>query len=254
MQRFCQREHIRLDLASVAHPQSNGQAKRANQELLRGIKPRLCVPLERTPGSWEEELPLVLWSIRTTPNRSTGYTPFFLVYGAEVVLPSDIHHDSPRVAAYVEVDNEKARQDALDVLYEERELVAAKSAIYQQDLRRYHSHRIITDNGTNLLEGVMQRFCQRDHIWLDLASVAHPQSNGQAERANQELLRGIKPRLCIPLQRTQAVGKRNYPQYYGAPGRLLTGQRATRPSSWSMEQKPFSRVTYVTTHLEWQHM
>src|ERR1044071_8945327 len=86
MQRFSQNKHIRLDLASVAHPQSNGQAERANQELLRGIKPRLIVPLKRTPGCWEEELPPVLWSIRTTPNRSTCYTPFFLVYGAEVVL------------------------------------------------------------------------------------------------------------------------------------------------------------------------
>src|SRR3954464_13310926 len=75
MQRFCQREHIRLDLTSIAHPQSNGQAERSNQELLRGIKPRLCVPLERTPDSWKEELPSVLWSIRTTPSRSTGYTP-----------------------------------------------------------------------------------------------------------------------------------------------------------------------------------
>jgi hypothetical protein len=61
MKHFYQREHIRLDLASVAHPQSNGQAERANQELLQGIKPRLMVPLERTPGCWEEELPAVLW-------------------------------------------------------------------------------------------------------------------------------------------------------------------------------------------------
>src|SRR4051812_38364193 len=90
------------------------------------------------------ELPSVLWSIRTTPNRSTIYTPFFLVYGAEAILPSDIRHDSPRVVEYVEADNEKARQDALDILDEERELVAAKSAIYQQDLRRYHSRRIKT--------------------------------------------------------------------------------------------------------------
>src|SRR3954471_8442143 len=119
MQRFCQREHIRLDLASVAHPRSNGQAERANQELRRGIKPRLCVPLQRTPGSCEEELPSVLWSIQMTPNRSNGCTPFFLVYGVEVVLPSDIRHDSPRVAAYVEADNKKARQESLDILDEE---------------------------------------------------------------------------------------------------------------------------------------
>ena len=55
-----------------------------------------------------------------------------------------MHHDSPRVAAYVEADNEKARQDALDSLDEERELAEVKSAIYQQDLQRYHSRRIKT--------------------------------------------------------------------------------------------------------------
>ena len=88
----------------------------------------------------------MLWSIRTTPNRSTGYTPFFLVYGAEAVLPSDIYHDSPRVAAYVETDNELARQNSLDVLEETRELAESRSAIYQQDLRRYHSCRVRTRN------------------------------------------------------------------------------------------------------------
>jgi hypothetical protein len=42
-----------------------------------------------------------------------------MVYGAEVVLPSEIHHDSPRVMAYVEEDNERSRQDSLDALEEE---------------------------------------------------------------------------------------------------------------------------------------
>ena len=86
-----------------------------------------------------EELPSVLWNINTTTNRSTGYTPFFMVYEAEAVLPSDIRHDSPRVAAYVEADNERARQDALDLLDKKRDIAAARLAIYQQDLRRYHS-------------------------------------------------------------------------------------------------------------------
>ena len=102
------------------------------------------VPLKQTPGCWVEELPSVLWSINTTPNRSTGYTPFFMVYGAEAVLPSDIRHDSPRVAAYVEADNEKARQEALDLLDEECDIATAHSAIYQQDLRRNHSRRVKT--------------------------------------------------------------------------------------------------------------
>ena len=65
-----------------------------------------------------------------------------MVYGAEAVLPSDIRHDSPRVAAYVEANNEQARQDALDLLDEKRDLAAVRSAIYQHDLRRYHSCRV----------------------------------------------------------------------------------------------------------------
>ena len=71
-----------------------------------------------------------------------GYTPFFMVYGAEAVLPSDIRHDSPRVAAYIEAVNEQAHQDALDLLAERCDLAAARSANYQQDLRRYHSCRV----------------------------------------------------------------------------------------------------------------
>jgi hypothetical protein len=65
-----------------------------------------------------------------------------MVYGAEAVLPSDIRHDSPRVTAYVEADNEQARQDSIDALEEERDLIAARFAIYQQDLRHYHSRRV----------------------------------------------------------------------------------------------------------------
>jgi transposase InsO family protein len=94
---FCSQKGIRLDLASVAHPQSNGQVEKANGLILAGIKPRLVEPLECLAGCWVKELPSVLWSLRTTPNRSVGFTPFFLVYGAEAVLPTDIEFDAPRV-------------------------------------------------------------------------------------------------------------------------------------------------------------
>ena len=33
-------------------------------------------------------------------------------------------------------------------------------------------HSIITDNGTNLSKGAMEEFCQREHIRLDVSSVA----------------------------------------------------------------------------------
>ena len=48
------------------------------------------------------------------------------------------------MAAYVEADNEKARQEALDLLDEERDIAAARTVIYQQDLCCYHSRWVKT--------------------------------------------------------------------------------------------------------------
>ena len=139
---YCNDLGIRLDLAFVAHPQSNGQVERANGLILAGIKPRLEEPLRRAAGAWADELDSVLWSLRTTPNRSTGFTPFFLVYGSEAVIPSDIIHDSPRVFAYDEETADEARQLSVDLIEEARNLADQRSTIYQQKLRRYHSRRV----------------------------------------------------------------------------------------------------------------
>jgi hypothetical protein len=80
--------------------------------------------------------------MRTTPNSSTGYTSFFLLFGAKAVLPTDVRYCAPRVVAYVEEDAQTALEDALDLLYEARDVALARSAVYQQSLRNYHSRRV----------------------------------------------------------------------------------------------------------------
>jgi hypothetical protein len=60
-------------------------------------------------------------------------------------------------------------------------------------------HNIITDNGTYFAKGVFAEFYSQKGIRLDLASAAHPQSNGQFEKANGLILAGIRPRLVEPL-------------------------------------------------------
>ena len=104
---------INLDYALVYHPQTNGQVERANGLIMSGIKPRLVRSLKESNTHWVEELDSVLWGLRTTPNRTTGFTPFFMVYGAEAVIPTDIEFDSPRVTMYTEEEAEEARQDCV---------------------------------------------------------------------------------------------------------------------------------------------
>jgi transposase InsO family protein len=53
---------------------------------------------------------------------------------------------------------------------------------------------IITDNGTQFTDKKFLRLCD-DHICVDWATMAHPQKNGQVERANVMILQGLKPRI-----------------------------------------------------------
>jgi hypothetical protein len=61
--------------------------------------------MNKSGRKWLQELQAVVWSLRTTPSRATGFTPFFLVYGVEAVLPTDLVYGSLRVKGYDEGTN-----------------------------------------------------------------------------------------------------------------------------------------------------
>jgi hypothetical protein len=118
---YCASAVIKICFASVAYPRSNGQAKRANAEVLKGLKTgSFNTKLEACSKKWLDNLQSILWSIRTTATKPTGETPFFLVYGAEAVLPTDIKFGSPRVLAFNEIHQEDLIKDRLLQLEEAR--------------------------------------------------------------------------------------------------------------------------------------
>jgi hypothetical protein len=97
---YCESMGIKLKFASVAHPKMNGQVEKANGLICNGIKKRLLAPHEEAKHAWVDELPYLIWSLRTTPNAATQETPFFLFHGAEVVLPVKITHEALGIATY----------------------------------------------------------------------------------------------------------------------------------------------------------
>jgi hypothetical protein len=73
---------------------------------------------------------------------SHGFSPFFLVYGAKAILPTDLEYGSPRTKAYDDQSNQTNREDSLDQLEEARDVALLHSARYQQSLRHYHARRV----------------------------------------------------------------------------------------------------------------
>jgi hypothetical protein len=97
---FCVDSSIKINYASVSHPQSNGQVERSNVMILQGLKPRIFDRLKPYVGKWVKELPSVLWALHTTLSRAMGHTTFSLVYGSNVMLPTEVEHKSFRVQQF----------------------------------------------------------------------------------------------------------------------------------------------------------
>ena len=64
-------------------------------------------------------------------------------------------------------------------------------------------NNIITDNGTNFTSNEFKEYCQEMGIKISYASVAHPQTNRQVEKANGLVTAGLKKRLLAPLDRAK---------------------------------------------------
>jgi len=126
----------------VAHPRCNGQVERANGLILQGLKARIFDPIEKYDAKWLQELPRVVWGLRTQKSRATGYSPFFMVYSFEAVLPSDIAFGAPRIQNYDENEAESTRRTDIDSAEEHCLMASLQHARYEQQLRRYHDRNV----------------------------------------------------------------------------------------------------------------
>jgi transposase InsO family protein len=89
---FCDSVGIKVNYASVSHPQRNVQVERSNGTILQGLMPKFFDRLKPYSGKWMKELPLVLWALRVTTNRATEQKSFSLVYGSKAMLPVEVEH------------------------------------------------------------------------------------------------------------------------------------------------------------------
>src|SRR6266540_7530517 len=86
--------------------------------VLQGVKSRVFDRLKPYAGKWARQLPSVLWVLRTSPSPATGESPFFLAYGSEAVLPTELEFGSPRVRNFNKKQSADSRLADLNQLEE----------------------------------------------------------------------------------------------------------------------------------------
>lgn len=101
MKNLCSKLNISKLQASSKHPQTNSKAER----FIRFLSNALSLNSSKDQSNWDEELESCLFAYRTTINEMISETPFFLIYGRDAVLPSDLLFGLP-VSSSEEAINE----------------------------------------------------------------------------------------------------------------------------------------------------
>jgi hypothetical protein len=88
--------------------------------ILEALRKKVFDKNEKFTGKWIRELSYMVWRLRTQPSRALhGNTPFFMVYGSEAVLPTDLRFGAPRLVFENIAQAEVTRLEDIDVLEEE---------------------------------------------------------------------------------------------------------------------------------------
>jgi hypothetical protein len=122
------------------HPQSNGAVERANGQIFSAIKKCL---FGQKKGKWADELSRVIWSHNTTESRTTKFTPFRLLYGAEAMCPEELANESTGVLVGSSHKSEEVDKDLVEI----NKLDAVQNLLkYQEETRKWRNKKVSVKN------------------------------------------------------------------------------------------------------------
>ena len=85
MQQYCKVMGLKQIRTSPYHPQTDGKVEKFNSTLKRLLR-----KLTQDPKvEWHCCLPYVLWAYRVTVHKTTGFSPYHLLFGKEMGMPLD---------------------------------------------------------------------------------------------------------------------------------------------------------------------
>lgn len=140
LESYLRRIHIKHLMTSAYHPRTNGMVERVNG-ILGQILTKLC---KGVTHHWDRYLDEAVFSLRTRQHTTTRYSPFYLLFGIQPIIPGDdttpcvLNENDPRDAAEI-------RARIFEDLSQHRQAAVERTRAQGHRAKQYYDRRVTED-------------------------------------------------------------------------------------------------------------
>ena len=138
MQEICRLLQVQKTRTTPGHPQSDGLVERFNRTLLN----MLSTVVGDLHSTWDQHLRAICMAYNTSVQPSTGYSPFFLMFGRQPRLPIDLGYQT-QTEQPLSTNNYVARQ--LSILEDAFRRVRTTMGVKQDRQKHLYDRKIHGD-------------------------------------------------------------------------------------------------------------
>ncbi len=227
----CSILQIQKSRTTPYHPQSDGLVERFNRTLLD----MLATTSKEHPFQWEDHIRKVCMAYNTSVHPTTGYTPFFLMFGRQARLPLDLMYPSATPPSVPQAEYAVQMKASLEGAYTRvrgtmRARLGRQKMIYDA---KVHGAPFETDELVWLHSPVVPRGMSKKlhHPWTGPWRVVKRIST--ATYRLQKVGQGRQKRLVVHFDRLKrcTAGTR-----FGASTTQHQGTRSAPPTDTNLEQ------------------
>ena len=132
----CKIMGIQKSRTTPYHPQCDGLVERWNRTLLQS----LATSVSDHPENWDEFIQKICMAYNTSVHPTTGFTPFFLMFGRQAKLPVDLLYGTPEPDPLPPSQYAATLKTAMGEAYEKVRTKTTRQLKHQSDLYNQKVH------------------------------------------------------------------------------------------------------------------